>query len=83
MTALADTKARAIYHTILADMHRLEGVILNLQTLSDDPSVAGGLQEHFTREQTLLLGKLSEWKQRRPDVYRQAAESFRTQRTSS
>lgn len=78
MTERDDKKDRAIYHTILGDMHRLQGIMLNLQTL-DNPDTAEGLRDHFRREQNLILGRLTEWKGRRPDVYQQASEDFQNQ----
>ena len=78
MAIPTDKKEQAIYHTILSDMHRLQGVMLNLQTM-DNPDTEAGLREHFTREQNLVLGKLMEWKQRRPAVYREANEDFQHQ----
>ncbi len=73
-----DKKEAAIYHTILGDMHHVQGLLLNLQTL-DDSGTAEGLRDHFTRDQTLTLGKIREWKLRRPDIYRQANEDFQNQ----
>jgi len=73
-----DKKERAIYHTILSDMHRLQSAMLSLQTL-DDPTTAESLGEHFRREQNIALAKLSEWKQRRPEIYRRASEDFARQ----
>ena len=78
MTILHDKKDRAIYHTILSELHRVQGILLNLQTL-DEASTAEGLRDHFTRDQTLTLGKINEWKRRRPDIYRLASEDFRQQ----
>jgi hypothetical protein len=78
MTVPTEKKEQAIYHTILSDMHRLHAVMLNIQTLTD-PYTEEGLREHFTREQNVLLGKLSEWRGRRADVYRQANEDFQGQ----
>ena len=72
------TKDQAIYHTILAEMHRLHSVMLNMRTL-DDPDTAAALREHFTRDQNLALAKLMEWKTRRPEIYRQANEDFQHQ----
>lgn len=78
MAILTDTKERAIYHTILSDLHRMQATLLNMQIL-DDPSTAAALREHFAREQSITLGKLTEWRQRRPDVYRRAQEDFQRQ----
>lgn len=78
MTVPEDLKERAIYHTILSEMHRLQSQMLNLRTI-DDPYTAASLRDHFTREQNLTLGRLTEWKGRRPEVYRQAAEDFKSQ----
>jgi hypothetical protein len=63
---------------ILAEMHRLRAIMLNLGSLQD-PSTAEGLREHFTREQTLTLGKLTEWRSHRPEIYRLASEDFSRQ----
>jgi hypothetical protein len=73
-----DKKAQAVYHTILAEMHRLHAMLLNLQTL-DTVSTEASLRDHFTREQNLSLGKLSEWRTRRPDIYAAASEAFKEQ----
>jgi len=78
MTIPEDTKDQAIYHTILSEMHRIRGVLLNLQSI-DVPETAQALREHFTREQNLVLGRLMEWKRRRPDIYRQANDDFQHQ----
>jgi hypothetical protein len=78
MSIPEDRKEQAVYHTILADMHRLHAMMLNLQTL-DTASTEQALREHFTREQNLSLGKLMEWKQHRPEIYRQAQEDFEGQ----
>lgn len=78
VTIPSSKKDQAIYHTILGEMHRLRAMLLNLQTL-DTPSTAAGLRDHFTREQTLSLGKLTEWRNRRPDIYRRAGEDFESQ----
>jgi len=74
----ADKKEQAIYHLILSEMHRLHALLLNLHTL-DDPHTERGLREHFTQQQNLALGKLIEWKNRRPDLHQQANEDFRRQ----
>ena len=73
-----DKKEGAIYHTILSDMHRLQAVLLNLQTIAA-PDTEQALREHFSREQSLVLGRLTEWKQRRPDLYRVASDDFQRQ----
>ena len=78
MVIPTDKKEQAIYHTILSDMHRLQGVLLNMQTI-DLGETEQALREHFSREQNLILGRLMEWKQRRPDVYRQANDDFQNQ----
>ena len=71
----SDKKDQAVYHTVLGDMHRLRGIMLNMQTI-DQSETASALREHFTREQNLALGRLTEWRQRRADIYRQAQEDF-------
>jgi hypothetical protein len=73
-----DGKEQAIYHTILSDLHRLRAMMLNLQTI-DDPDTARSLQEHFQREQNLSLARLTEWRQRRPSIYKQASADFENQ----
>jgi hypothetical protein len=78
MSIPSDKKEQAIYHTILSELHRVQGILLNLQTL-DEASTAEGLRDHFTRDRTLALGKVNEWKLRRPDIYRQASEDFQQQ----
>lgn len=78
MTIPHDRKDRAIYHTVLSELHRVQSILLNLQTL-DEASTAEGLRDHFTRDQTLTLGKLNEWKLRRPDIFRLANEDFQQQ----
>jgi hypothetical protein len=78
MSIPTDKKDQAIYHTILGDLHRVQGILLNLQTL-DDGDTAEGLRDHFTREQTLALGKIREWKVRRPDLYSMAYGDFQHQ----
>ena len=78
MAIPTDVKEQAIYHTILSEMHRLHGVLLNMQTIQTGET-EHALREHFTREQNLSLAKLMEWKQRRPDVYRAANEDFQNQ----
>jgi hypothetical protein len=78
MTVPEDKKDQAIYHTILSDMHRLQATMLNLQTITD-PDTAEALREHFTREQNLALARLNEWRQRRPELYREAGADFQHQ----
>lgn len=78
MTIPTDTKDRAAYHTILSDMHRLHATMLNLQTIGD-PHTGEALREHFSREQQLTLAKLTEWRQRRPEIYREASADFEGQ----
>jgi hypothetical protein len=73
-----ETKDRAIYHTILSDMHRLQAMMLNLQSIAD-PDTEEALREHFTRERTLALARLTEWKRRRPEIYQEAGEDFQHQ----
>lgn len=73
-----DLKEQAIYHTVLADMHRLHALLLNLRTL-DAPDTAESLRQHFTREQSIVLGRLNEWRGRRPDLYRRAQTAFAQQ----
>jgi len=70
-----DLKDRAVYHLILGEMHRMRGIMLNLQTL-DVAETQQALREHYAREQTLALGKLTEWRKHRPEIYREAEESF-------
>lgn len=77
MTTHDDKKEQAIFHLMLAEMHRLHALMLNLQTL-DEPHTEAALREHFTREQNLALGKLIEWRNRRPDLYRRATEEFQS-----
>jgi hypothetical protein len=71
-------KDQAIYHTILADMHRLRATALNLATI-ESGDMEQSLREHFTRDQTVLLGKLSEWRIHRPEIFREAEEDFKHQ----
>jgi hypothetical protein len=78
VAAPAGKKEQAIYHMILAEMHRVRALLLNLQTIETE-GTEQSLREHFTREQNGGLGKLSEWKQRRPQIYRQAYEDFQQQ----
>ena len=59
-------------------MHRVHSILLNLQTLAAD-GTEKSLREHFTREQNVTLGRLTEWKQRRPEIYRQANDDFQSQ----
>jgi hypothetical protein len=78
VAAPAGKKEQAIYHLILAEMHRVRALLLNMQTIETD-GTEQALREHFSREQNLALGKLTEWKQRRPEIYRQAHEDFQQQ----
>lgn len=74
--AIEEKRDRAIYHTILADLHRMQAAMLHLQTL-DNPDVADGLREYFLRERGIASGRLREWEQRRPEIYRRAGETYR------
>jgi hypothetical protein len=76
MSPPEDPKDRAIYHTILSEMHRVQASISNLQTLRD-PDTEKELREHSSREEDLAWARLHEWEQRRPEVHRRAAEDFR------
>ena len=78
MAAPASKKEQAIYHMILAEMHRVRALLLNMHTIETD-GTEQALREHLTREQNVALGKLTEWKQRRPEMYRQANEDFQQQ----
>ena len=78
MTVPESTKDQAIYHTILSDLHRLRATILNLQA-TDSTETADALREHFGRERSLILSRLSEWRQRRPEIYENASEDFAKQ----
>lgn len=78
MTVPTGRKDRAIYHTILADMHRLRATALNLATIQSG-DMEQSLREHFTREQTVLLGKLAEWRIHRPEIFREAEADFKNQ----
>ncbi|HZU13205.1 MAG TPA: hypothetical protein VFB58_10240 [Chloroflexota bacterium] len=71
-----ERRDQAAYHAILSDLHRVQSAILSLQTL-DSPHTAESLRDYFTRERSIALGRLREWEQRRPDVYRLAGEAFR------
>lgn len=71
-------KERAIYHTILSDLHRLQATMLNLQS-ADSADTAEALREHFGRERSLILSRLAEWRQRRPDIYESASQDFARQ----
>lgn len=75
MSPDAPAKDRAVYHQILAEMHRIRSIMLNLTTL-DDPGAETGIREHLTREQNLALGRLNEWRLRRPQIYKQAQDDF-------
>lgn len=78
MAVPEEMRERAIYHLILADMHRLQGTLLQLKTAAD-AETAAALQEHFGRDRDIVLGRLAEWRQRKPDTYREAHEDFRRQ----
>ncbi|MGI8827197.1 MAG: hypothetical protein ACR2JC_16455 [Chloroflexota bacterium] len=78
MTIPTDKKDQGIYHMILADMHRVRALLLNMQTI-DAPDTELALREHFSRDQNLTLGKLTEWKTRKPSLYREAMEDFQGQ----
>ena len=78
MTVPEGLKDQAVYHMILSELHRVHALMLNLRVLQD-PFTAEGLRDHFTREQTLALGKLTEWRSHRPELYRQASEDFKSQ----
>lgn len=73
-----DKKDRSIYHTILAEMHRLQSILLGLQA-ADDPNTASAMQEHFGLQRSITLGRLTEWRQRRPEIYREAEADFKVQ----
>jgi hypothetical protein len=75
MTSADEKKDSAVYHSILAEMHRLRALLLNMQTI-DLGSTEEGVRAHLTREQGLVLGKLTEWRGHRPLIYRQAEEDF-------
>jgi hypothetical protein len=78
MAAPVHKKEQAIYHLILAEMHRVRALLLNMQTIEID-GTEQALREYFGREQNMALGKITEWKQRRPEIYRQANEDFQQQ----
>jgi hypothetical protein len=78
MPVPADTKDAAIYHTILSNMHRLRATMLNLQAIEHGETEAA-LRDHFGREQTVLLGKLREWRQHRSALFKQAEADFAEQ----
>lgn len=78
MAIPSEKKERAIYHMILSEMHRLQGLMLNMQTV-EVPEAEEALQEHYSRQQNLALGKLTEWRRRRPEVFREAEGDFRAQ----
>ena len=71
----ATAKDRAIYHTILSDMHRLRATILNLQTI-ETGETEESLRDHFGREQRILTAKLSEWRTHRPAIFRDVEADF-------
>ena len=73
-----DKKDAAIYHTILADMHRLRATMLNIQSI-DQGDTEAALRDHFGREQTVLLGKLREWRGHRAAIFKQAEADFALQ----
>lgn len=75
MTSVDETKDSAVYHSILAEMHRLRALLLNMQTI-DLGTTEEGVRAHLTREQGLVLGKLTEWRQHRPLIYRRAEDDF-------
>ena len=77
MSVPSGKKDQAVFHLILSEMHRLHALMLNMQTL-DDPETEQALREHFTREQNMALGKLIEWKNHRPELYRRATEEFQS-----
>ena len=72
-----DKKEAAVYHSILSDMHRLRSLLFNLQTV-DLGSTEEAVRAHLSREQSIVLGKLTEWRHHRPQIYRQAEEDFQT-----
>lgn len=74
----AGKKDAAAYHTILSDLHRLHALMLNMQTI-DDPFSEKSLREHFSREHTVITGRLNEWKLRRRPIYDQAYTDFQQQ----
>lgn len=78
MAIPTEKKEQAVYHMILSELHRLQGLMLNMQTV-ESPDTEQALREHFAREQNLALARLSEWRQRRPDVFREANEDFQNQ----
>jgi hypothetical protein len=75
MTTADETKDRAVYHSILAEMHRLRALLLNMQTI-EYGSTEEAVRAHLGREQSLVLGKLTEWRQHRPLIYRRAEGDF-------
>lgn len=75
MKAADEKKNEAVYHSILAEMHRLRALLINMQTIDLD-SAEEGVRAHLRREQTIVLGKLTEWRQHRPQIYRKAEEDF-------
>jgi hypothetical protein len=81
MAAPDDRKDAAVYHAILAEMHRLRSLLLNLQTV-DLGSTEEVVRAHLSREQSVVLGKLTEWRQHRPHIYRKAEEDFQRLYTS-
>jgi hypothetical protein len=75
MASADERKDEAVYHSILAEMHRLRALLLNLQTI-DLGTTEEAVRSHLAREQTLVLGKLTEWRQHRPLIYRRAEQDF-------
>lgn len=75
MTATDEMKNEAVYHSILAEMHRLRSLLLNMQTI-DLGTTEEAVRAHLGREQSLVLGKLTEWRGHRPRIYRKAEEEF-------
>jgi hypothetical protein len=75
MTAADERKDEAVYHSVMAEMHRLRALLLNMQTI-DLGSTEEAVRSHLAREQTIVLGKLTEWRQHRPLIYRRAEADF-------
>lgn len=78
MPTPTDPKDQAIYHTILSDMHRLRAAMLNTQVINDRDTEKS-LSEHFGRDKSLVLARLSEWRGRRADIYGEAQMDFAEQ----
>jgi hypothetical protein len=72
----SDLKDQVVYHSIMAELHRLQAITINLRTL-DDPYTSEALSDHFRREQSLVLGKLAEWRRRCPAIHASASEDFK------